>query len=250
VIKAYMLDTQESIDFFKNLKRSLSTGRFVGYQERGNELDAFAKYLWNMLLCESLYPCFQILEVAFRNTVHSEISVAIKDPTWILNEHKIFYNEEQEAVKKVKENLKLVGSPMTEDCLIAEMKFGFWTSLLNSHYDKLWHRIIAGVFPHMPKTMRTRGDASTLMNGVRKLRNAALHHHSIWHWSDLKDRHAQMRNLIGYICKSSAAMLLNLIDFQRFTQTEILNAKKWCQKSCLKFKMLIQINFLKSAQFA
>jgi hypothetical protein len=231
-----MIETQESIDFFKNLKRSLSTGRFIGYQERGNELDAFAKYLWNMLLCESLCPCFQILEVAFRNTVHCEISAAINDPSWILNGHGIIYPEEQETIKKAKESLKLAGSPMTEDYLIAEMKFGFWTSLLNSRYDRLWPRIIARVFPHMPKTMRTRGDASTLMNGVRQLRNAALHHHSIWHWRDLKDRHAQMRNLIGYICKSSAAMAGQVDRFP----VVYSNGNSECQKMVSKILSEIQ----------
>jgi hypothetical protein len=231
-----MIDAKLSTDFFENLKRSLSTGRFVGYQERGNELDAFAKYLWNMLLCESLCPCFQILEVAFRNTVHSEISAAISDPSWILNGHGIIYSEEQEAIKKSKESLKLAGSPMTEDYLIAEMKFGFWTSLLNSRYDKLWHRIITKVFPHMPKTMRTRDDASTLMHGVRQLRNAALHHHSIWHWDDLKDRHAQMRNLIGYICKSSAAMADQADRFPAIYS----NGNSECQKMVSKILSEIQ----------
>jgi hypothetical protein len=49
----------------------------------------------------------------------------------------------------------------------------------------MWPKIIVRVFPHMPRTQRTRKEASKHMNTVRKLRNAALHHHSIWHWHDL-----------------------------------------------------------------
>lgn len=172
----------------------------------GIESDALAKCLWNILLCESLYPSFQILEVAFRNTVHAEISNAIGDSNWILNEFGFLYEDEKDAIKKSKAATALTGKPITEDILIAEMKFGFWTSLLDSRYDRLWHKIIVGVFPHMPKQTRTRGDAAKLMNTVRRLRNAALHHHSIWHWRDLKDQHAQMRLLIDFICKSSSAI--------------------------------------------
>jgi|GEM_PF-4749528 len=42
------------------------------------------------------------------------------------------------------------------------------------------------------------------MNGVRRLRNEALHHHSIWHWQDLKARHGAMKSVIKYICTASA----------------------------------------------
>jgi hypothetical protein len=78
-----MLDTQESIDFFINLNRSLSASRLSGYKTKGTSLDDFAKYLWNKKLCEALCPSFQILEVAFRNTVHFEIANAISDKNWM-----------------------------------------------------------------------------------------------------------------------------------------------------------------------
>ena len=156
---------------------------------------------------------FNCFEVAFRNNLHSQIGSAIGQPQWILAESGIFYGEEQEATKKAKKSLGLDRLPVTEDYLVSEMKFGFWTSLLNSRYETLWHRIIADVFPNMPKVLRTRADASKLMNGVRKLRNASLHHHSIWHWSDLKDRHGQMRRLIEYICTPSAKIAEHIDRF-------------------------------------
>jgi hypothetical protein len=231
-----MLNTQESTDFFKNLRSSLSATRFAGYRARGSELDAFAKYLWNIHLCEALCPCFQLLEVSFRNKVHSQIGGAIKEPQWILNEHDIIYAEEKDAIQKAKESLGNDGSPLTEDFLVSEMKFGFWTSLLNSKYDRLWPKIIGEVFPNMPKISRTRGDASVLMNGVRKLRNVALHHHSIWHWRDLKDQHNKMRLLISYICAPSAT-IAEQID--RFPVVHS-NGMSECQKIASKILTSIQ----------
>lgn len=120
-----MINSQESIEFFVSLKRSLSAARFAGYHTGGSELDAFAKYLWNIQLCEALCSCFQLLEVAFRNKVHSQIGIAIKNPAWILNQHGIVYAEEQEAIQKAKVSLRMAGSPMTENFLVSGMKFGF-----------------------------------------------------------------------------------------------------------------------------
>lgn len=231
-----MLTTPESIDFFNNLKKSLSIKRFSGYQGRGTELDAFAKYLWNIHLCESLCPCFQLLEVAFRNRVHTQIGQAIKDQSWIQNEHATIYQEERDAIQKAKETLKNDKCPITEDYLVSEMKFGFWTCLLNVRYDKLWPKIIADVFPNMPNAKRTRGDASALMNGVRKLRNAALHHHSIWHWNDLKNRHAQMRLLIKYICTSTDITADQIDRFQAVHS----NGMNDCQKIASKILASVQ----------
>ncbi len=221
-----MLNTQESKDFFTNLRRSLSATRFAGYSAYGSELDAFAKYLWNILLCEALCPCFQLLEVAFRNKVHDQIAIVTGEPNWILNELAIIYEEGREAIQKAKEGLNKSGSPLTEDFLVSEMKFGFWTSLLNSKYDRLWHKIIGDVFPHMPKAKRTRGDASILMNDVRKLRNAALHHHSIWHWSDLRNRHKEMRLLIGYICAPSMTIAEQIDRFPAIHSKGIAECQK------------------------
>ncbi len=231
-----MLNTQESINFFADLQKSLSCRRFAGYCVRGSLLDGFAKYLWNAHLCESLYPGFQLLEVAFRNRVHSRIGSAIGDPNWILNQRGILYQEEQEAIAKAKDSLTTAGLPVNEDYLVSEMKFGFWTSLLNSRYDRLWPKIIADVLPNMPRATRTRGDVSTLMNGVRRLRNAALHHHSIWHWADLKDRHNQMRLLISYICTPSAAIAEKIDRFPSIHSSGMAESQK------------IASNLLKSVQ--
>lgn len=232
-----MLKTQESTDFFLNLKKSLSISRFSGYCGKGSDLDAFAKYLWNIHLCESLCPCFQLLEVAFRNKVHFQIGLAIKDPRWILNEHGIIHEQELEKIKMAKECLKKDGATLTEDLLVSEMKFGFWTSLLNSKYDTLWPKIIAEVFPNMPKDKRTRDDVSVLMNGVRKLRNEALHHHSIWHWGDLKERHNRIRELIGYICLSSSLTAAQIDRFP-FVHSKGIGD---CQKIASKILSSVQM---------
>jgi hypothetical protein len=221
------ISVPKSTEFFKILERSMSQTRLRGYKmQGGSEEDALAKCLWNTLLCESLCPGFQILEVSFRNSVHAEISRVLSDAEWLKRGHGFLFDDELEVISKSTKSIALAGHQLTEDVLIAEMKFGFWTSLLDSRYDRLWHKIIAGVFPHMPNTNRTRGEASKMMNAVRHLRNAALHHHSIWHWRDLKNQHAQMRQLIAYICKASDAMAVQLDRFPSVYATDLDESKK------------------------
>ena len=74
------------------------------------------------------------------------------------------------------------------------------------------------------------------MNGVRRLRNAALHHHSIWHWGDLKDRHNQMRMLIGYICAPSAAIAEQIDRFPTIHAAGMAE----CQKIASKILKAVQ----------
>jgi hypothetical protein len=173
--------------------------------------DAVCRYLWNAALCESLYPSFQVLEVGFRNALHCEIADMTFNRQWISDAPSFLYSDELVAIKAAKDAARQRRRPVSEDVLIAELRFGFWTSLLDSRYETMWHRIIADVFPHMPRTIRTRREVSKLMNTVRRLRNAALHHHSIWHWRDLEAQHSQMRLLTTYICES-LGMIAKQID--------------------------------------
>ncbi len=192
--------------FLLRIERVFSKTRFDSYKNGESAKIALARHMWNTALCECLYPLFQILEVGFRNSVHYEISKHAKDDRWLANELGILRTDELNAVKLVKKNLLERAKPISEDFLVAELSFGFWTSLLDAHYETMWHKIIGGVFPEMPRTLRTRREASKLMNQARRLRNAALHHHSIWHWRDLEKQHSDLQLLISYICPSLSAI--------------------------------------------
>jgi hypothetical protein len=200
--------------FFNNLERVLSKDRFDSYKQSGAEnAEALKLYLWNIALCESLYPSCQILEVGIRNAIHLEISKAIKEPNWLNQEHGFLYEDEQAAIKKAKESVRKRCGDCPEARLVAEMSFGFWTSLFDSRYETMWHKIIGGVFPNMPRIIRTRGEVSKRMNAVRRLRNAAFHHHSIWHWKDLEQQHKEIHTLIGWICTSISEIAIGIDRF-------------------------------------
>ncbi len=201
---------------FHQLERVLSKTRFDSYKRTvAGENEAFYLYVWNTMLCEALYSPFQVLEVGFRNSTHSEIAKAIGENEWLKKTHDFLHDEEKEAINSAKNSLFKRRIPCEEPELVAEMSFGFWTSLADSRYETLWHKIITGVFPHMPKTARIRNEISKRLNTARKLRNAAFHHHSIWHWKDLKDQHTEIRNLISWICPSLSEMAFRIDRFPR-----------------------------------
>jgi hypothetical protein len=181
-----------------NLERALSVPRLDSYRVgRGDEHDTLCRYLWNTALCESLYPVLQILEVSFRNAVHAEIACSPAGPAWVKDESGFLGSHEKRRIAEAKNSLSVKGTPITEPSLVAELNFGFWTCLLHSRYERVWSRIIGGVFPHMPARIRTRQEAAERMGAVRKLRNAALHHHSIWDLGNLVKQHQNIHALVS-----------------------------------------------------
>ncbi len=167
----------------------LSHDRFEACRYQGeDDARTLRRVVWNTALSEALYTPLQGLEVAVRNAVHRAISDLFGGPDWILKPGSYLRSSEQQMMRDAIDFLGVRRKPLTAGHMISELKFGFWTSLFDAHYDKLWHKIIKAVFPAMPKAIRTRSELSRRINSVRHLRNAVSHHHSIWHWRDLKER--------------------------------------------------------------
>lgn len=190
----------------------LSAERFESYRNLGTDTETLARNLWNIALCEALYPSLQAVEVAFRNRVHQTISDVCGDPDWIINPA-FLKRQEQETIESCKDDLRVRNRPVTTGYLIAELKFGFWTSLADARYDKIWHKIIRPVFPSMPGPIRTRGEVSTRLHSVRHLRNSVFHHHSIWHWANLTQQYADVYALLSWMEPAYATWVKSIDRF-------------------------------------
>ena len=71
--------------YFSELQRAVSDGRlepYLRHSPNGDVAQAFATYLWNLALCESLYPALQGIEVTLRNSIHSAASSEFGDEFW------------------------------------------------------------------------------------------------------------------------------------------------------------------------
>lgn len=185
--------------FLSDFQRLVSIPRYDAFRNGGNDVEALARYLWNTALCESLYPAFQILEVGFRNAVHSEIGIECGEPEWLLNPPQFLQLRELDAISQAITGLRKEQKPVDEPRMVAKLNFGFWTCLLDKPYDQLWHKIIRQVVPLMPRRIRTRQSLSSHLHSIRKLRNLAFHHHAIWHHPHLKLVHQNSLEVIQWL---------------------------------------------------
>jgi hypothetical protein len=129
-------------------------------------------------------------------------------PCW-LDSPGLLHTSEAKKVRAAKLHLVGTGKPLAPGRLVAELTFGFWTALFDVRYEStrvLWPRLFGQkIFASAPRSKRSRKALSPLLNRVRNLRNRAFHHEPIWHWRDLRDQHALVLDLIGW-------MSLSLLD--------------------------------------
>lgn len=198
-------------NFAAEFADAVSETRFMAFQQGADSRTALARYLWNVALCEALYPAFHTLEVGFRNSIHKEFSRVCSCDNWLIERAEILHPRERPSIDSALAKIEQRRRELSEARLIAELSFGFWTSLLDSRYEQIWRQVIAGVFPVMPRRIRTRRNISAMMHPIRKLRNLAFHHHAIWDRDDLERTHQAALDLIGWINPALVASL-NRID--------------------------------------
>ena len=201
-------------DFADKLNQVLSTERLEAYLQRatGNgNLNLFCHYVWNIALSESLYPSLQALEVILRNTIHEAARQHFGRDDWFDDVQIIHHRHEVGALEKARSKLRRERKQPDVGRIIAELNFGFWTSLLDRRYEQvLWPAMIRSAFPHMPRRMRTRANLAQRFNEVRNLRNRIFHHEPIWYWP-LPDKHRRVLEAIGWI-EPAMAELISTVD--------------------------------------
>lgn len=202
--------------FYALVRSVLSGDRLDAYRRPGDAsgLDAIARYLWNVALCEALYPTLDALEVGLRNNLHDELS-ALYGPSWFTWPGLLRPSEAQ-RVTEVLATLGRQRKPLTAGRVIAELTFGFWTSLCDRAYERplwqpLWRR--RTVLPHLPRRYRTRQHVSAHLNGIRLLRNRVFHYEPVWHWGDLAQRHQDILVAISWVSPILAAIVAPLDRF-------------------------------------
>ncbi|MGI5835784.1 MAG: hypothetical protein ACOX87_04740, partial [Chloroflexota bacterium] len=155
--------------FFSSFRQIISVERFESYRRSDTEedIDILACYLWNLALCEALYPCLQGLEVALRNSINIAATEAFGNHHWF-DCPSILKSREQAKVADVKARLRQKPGPINIGRVVAELNFGFWTSLLDARYEQiLWPKLLKPAFPHMPNRLRTRKALSGRLNHIR-----------------------------------------------------------------------------------
>jgi hypothetical protein len=215
--------------FYEKLCEALSFDRLSVYgQDNPGPGVVMARYLWNIAVCESLYSPLQMCEVALRNAIHAAMSALYGQEKWYDAVELAAWGHSQ--IGDAKQKIARAGKPVTPGRVVAELHFGFWTSLFEDHYERRTRflpRGIKKVFPGLPKSLHKRKGIKARLEQIRQLRNRVFHHERIIHWNDLQDQHAHIIETVGWISPELEEMALRL---DRFLEIHKAGIRPWREK--------------------
>lgn len=222
---------------FPIAEKFLSSARLSPYIQvtKGNEPASLDLYLDNLRIAQSFYAPLSLLEVAFRNALHDALTVNFETTDWLLTQQTGFMIDpsltymDQKRGKRITNDkvLKMVQAainefrqqrnhpPINGTALIAELPFGFWTTLFSRTYYFLLNKVPLRVFAQRPRgtTWETIGSKLT---EIRTFRNRVYHYeplcfqkqsNSVLCFSQLSRVHADIIALLSWIEPSLSVWL-------------------------------------------
>ncbi|KQQ87280.1 Abi family protein [Massilia sp. Leaf139] len=186
-----------------DLERHFSPARLGRYRAfcGGDEAKAASAYVNNMLLAEAMMPMLGVLEIALRNGIHRRMSALYKRADWweAWSGDQVFAWQTKE-VANAKNKLQRRAETATPDKVVAELAFGFWSSLFNGIFQTVLWKDLRLVFPRCPKAERQRHTISSALNQICDLRNRVFHHEQLlWLTPSLIAMHAKGMEVIGWL---------------------------------------------------
>ncbi|MEO7210890.1 MAG: hypothetical protein ABIY35_08085 [Chitinophagaceae bacterium] len=137
---------------------------------------AIEYYRLNIQISESFYPLLSNLEILLRNSIHNSFSIHYKSADWFSQfKQPELFDQVNIAKRKILTGQNL----MTTDKVIAELTFGFWTSLFNKQYAKDFWKPLMYAFPLLDIANKRRDKIAYKLNHIRKFRNRIFHYEPI-----------------------------------------------------------------------
>ena len=180
------------------LVRSVSDERFDTYRRlAGGDQAGWDLYAANVAISGAFYAPLQTLEVTLRNAVDRELSA--RHPGWLTGTS-VLHGPELRQVADARERLTRQNKPHEHGRLVAELQFGFWTSLFANSYDTdLWRSALHRSF--YPRQQRS--NVHDMLDRLRTLRNRIAHHEPIVQ-RRLLDDHQRILDLLSWLSPVAA----------------------------------------------
>ena len=116
-----------------------------------------------------------------------------------------FISDTRQRIAESKKKLSQRKEQISHDKIIAELSFGFWTSLFRKSYSNLFRiNNIKSIFPCIPnknKKLINRQILDTELNKIRKFRNRIFHYEKIINKSEYNDMKAEILEFLNYFDK-------------------------------------------------
>lgn len=195
-----MLSHASSLSF-ADIRQCVSSRRIESYrQPQNSDVEVLARYIWNICLCEALYPSLQNLEITLRNSIYSVGKRQFNNANWLQDNSVVVGTKQRNAIEKIVQDLHKHRKPVDCNHIVAATTFGVWTGFLERNYEpSLWPKGLKEAFPHVPARRRNRRDLYQHFSEIRRLRNRGFHHEPIWNRSTLSNDHAKIIEAIGWI---------------------------------------------------
>lgn len=188
---------------WNELEKHFSPARLGRYQVAygGDTARAATAYSHNMLLAEAMVPLLNVLEIALRNGIHARLTALYGRADWWETWASVpAFAWQNKEVASAKAKLARRKEAQTPDKVVAELTFGFWSSLFNSQFQAILWKDLRLVFPRCPKPQRKRHTVSSALNQIRDLRNRVFHHEPLlWLSPVLIDQHELGLQTIGWL---------------------------------------------------
>lgn len=160
----------------------------------GNQYSTQMLYFYNHRVARAFQPLVSNVEVVIRNKLNAAIARTYSDDKWLL--HRVsgysptgcdpFTGRQPirnaylcDCLHKADSKLTRKGRTITQDRLISELDFGFWTALYNNsmpHEISASAMSIFGPLPPGTNRQRMKGD----FNKIRQFRNRICHNNTLF----------------------------------------------------------------------
>ncbi|WP_404320076.1 hypothetical protein [Malaciobacter canalis] len=203
-------------------------------KKRLDTYNDISEYVWNSKLSENFFFILQNLEVGLRNSIYNAYKKSYpKKSLFYLYENNIKnrYLSKKELHSRecwkmlcaVKHKLNRNNQNFTDDDIVAELNFGFWTKLLlDKHYTNIWRKIFKDVFPNLEfkgNIDQAKVHTGLQFDDLRKFRNRIFHYEPIFNKAP-KQYHDKILESTKWINDSLYEMNMMFDEFE-----DIYNSK-------------------------
>lgn len=197
--------------FVPSLTDALSSDRFGTYLTwAGGATDLAERlYTYNVRLSAALYGPLHMLEVTMRNKINVQLAQSY-GAAWLNDPAVLTTAYQAGCVRQAEQTLRQASKPVTTSRIVAELNFGFWSSLFGRQSHHLWH-VLRPVF--LAKGIQRSAIAHELRE-TRVLRNRVAHYEPILGMA-LAQRYASITTLTGWLSPSAAAWIAGYSDWPR-----------------------------------
>lgn len=140
----------------------------------------FDEYKQNINQSEQYYILLSVFEISLRNSIDNYFGIKISN-NWL--ESEILHSDTKQRIRESKSKISQRKEYLSHDKIIAELSFGFWTSLFRKSYANLFRiNDIKNIFPNIPhknKKLINRQILDNKLNKIRKFRNRVFHYERI-----------------------------------------------------------------------